>query len=248
MDRFSAMTLLHEEAIYLHEGVQFQVEKLDWEEKKAFVREVEVDYFTDANLAVQLRVLEIDKQRKMKQASIAYGEVTVQAMATIFKKIKFETHENIGSGPIHLPEEELHTSAAWISLHNDMKAVLSEKKLEQGLIGIANVLRNIAPLYVMCDPSDLHVVPQVKAVHSEKPTIFLYDRYPGGVGLSEKVYEVMEQLFDEAKAIISRCHCESGCPSCVGIESIEENAKEIALKLLKMYQEEKYFQTIGEEK
>lgn len=235
MDRFSAMTLLHDEAIYLHEGVQYQVEKLDWEEKKAFVREVDVDYYTDANLAVQLRVLEVDKEREMELASVEYGEVTVQAMATIFKKIKFETHENIGSGPIHLPEEELHTSAAWISLSDHAKAAMTEKNLEQGLIGIANILRHVAPLHVMCDPSDLHVVPQVKAIHSEKPTIFLYDRYPGGVGLSEKVFEMMEELLHEAEVIINNCQCESGCPSCVGMEATGENAKEVALKLLEMY-------------
>ena len=237
MDRFSAMTLLHEEAIYLHEGVQYQVEKLDWEEKKAFVREVDVDYYTDANLAVQLRVLEVDKERKMEQASVEFGEVTVQAMATIFKKIKFDTHENIGSGPIHLPEEEMHTNAAWISLNQDIKNSMTEKKLEQGLIGIANILRHVAPLHVMCDPSDLHVVPQVKAVHSEKPTIFLYDRYPGGVGLSEQVYEMMEKLLDEAKAIISHCSCESGCPSCIGMEGTGADSKEIARKLLDMFRE-----------
>ena len=115
MDRFSAMTLLHEEAIYLHQGIQYQVEKLDWEEKKAYVREVNVDYFTDANLAVELKVLEEDKRRKNGSAEIGYGDVSVLAKATIFKKIKFETHENIGSGPIYLPEEELHTASAWIS-------------------------------------------------------------------------------------------------------------------------------------
>src|SRR5690606_7801975 len=87
MDRFSAMTLLHDEAIYLHQGVQYQVEKLDWEEKKAFVREVDVDYFTDANLAVNLRVLEVDKERNQDSIEIGYGDVSVQAMATIFKKI-----------------------------------------------------------------------------------------------------------------------------------------------------------------
>ena len=102
MDRFSAMTLLHEEAIYLHQGIQYQVEKLDWEEKKAFVREVDVDYYTDANLAVELKVLEMDKVRKDQQVEIGFGDVSVLAMATIFKKIKFETHENIGSGPISL--------------------------------------------------------------------------------------------------------------------------------------------------
>ncbi len=232
MDRFSAMTLLHDEAIYLHQGVQFQVEKLDWEEKKAFVREVDVDYFTDANLAVQLRVLEIDKQRTQDKLEIGFGDVTVQAMATIFKKIKFETHENIGSGPIHLPEEELHTSAAWISLNKEDVKDLSEQRLEEGLIGIANVLRHVAPLLVMCDPSDLHVVPQVKALHNEQPTIFLYDRYPGGVGLSDKVYEIMESILEEAENMISYCSCQDGCPSCIGTDVVNEHVKVDTLKLI----------------
>ncbi|QOR65206.1 DEAD/DEAH box helicase [Cytobacillus suaedae] len=232
MDRFSAMTLLHDEAIYLHQGVQYQVEMLDWEEKKAFVREVDVDYFTDANLAVQLRVLEIDKHRTQDQLEIGFGDVSVQAMATIFKKIKFETHENIGSGPIHLPEEELHTSAAWISLNKEDVKHLSEQRLEEGLIGIANVLRHVAPLLVMCDPSDLHVVPQVKALHNEQPTIFLYDRYPGGVGLSDKVFEIMESILEEAENMISYCSCEEGCPSCIGTDVVNEHVKVDTLKLI----------------
>ncbi|MGB9941534.1 ATP-dependent helicase MrfA, partial [Bacillus subtilis] len=99
MDRFSAMTLLHDEAIYLHEGVQYQVEKLDWDHKKAYVRKVDVEYYTDANLAVQLKVLEIDKTKEKSRTSLHYGDVTVNALPTIFKKIKMTTFENIGSGP-----------------------------------------------------------------------------------------------------------------------------------------------------
>lgn len=86
MDRFSAMTLLHDEAIYLHEGVQYQVEKLDWDHKKAYVRKVDVEYYTDANLAVQLKVLEIDKTKEKSRTSLHYGDVTVNALPTIFKK------------------------------------------------------------------------------------------------------------------------------------------------------------------
>lgn len=236
MDRFSAMTLLHDEAIYLHQGIQFQVEKLDWEEKKAFVREVDVDYFTDANLAVQLKVLEVDKQRYVQDVEIAYGDVTVQAMATIFKKIKFETHENIGSGPIHLPEEELHTSSAWISLEKGLD-LFGQERLEQGLIGMAHTLKHIAPLYVMCDPQDVHVVPQLKASHNEKPTIFFYDRYPGGVGLSERIYSGLEDILLQARKMVEQCQCESGCPSCIGADVSNEKAKSDVLKLLKVFLE-----------
>lgn len=233
MDRFSAMTLLHEEAIYLHQGVQYQVEKLDWEEKKAFVREVDVDYFTDANLAVELKVLGIDKSRSINHTEVTYGDVSILAKATIFKKIKFDSHENIGSGPISLPEEELHTSSAWISIEDSLE--LSESRMEQGLIGAAHALRYIAPIFVMCDSGDIHVVPQVKAVHNEKPTIFFYDRYPGGIGLSEKIYDGIESVLKEARGMINRCQCESGCPSCIGTDPTSEHAKYDALQILERF-------------
>ncbi|MFD2445812.1 DEAD/DEAH box helicase [Bacillus sp. CGMCC 1.16607] len=236
MDQFSAMTLLHDEAIYLHQGIQYQVEKLDWEEKKAYVREVEVDYFTDANLAVQLKVLEVDKQRESNEVEIAYGDVTIQAMATIFKKIKFESHENIGSGPIHLPEAELHTSSAWISLNKGMEK-FGQERLEQGLIGVSHVLKHIAPLYVMCDPQDVHVVPQLKASHNEKPTIFFYDRYPGGIGLSDSLYTGMEMILESAVKMVESCQCEDGCPSCIGTDSFHEQGKRDVLKLLSLFLE-----------
>jgi DEAD/DEAH box helicase domain-containing protein len=231
MDRFSAMTLLHDEAIYLHQGIQFQVEKLDWEEKKAFVREVAVDYYTDANLAVQLKVLEVDKLTEGRDIEVGYGDVSVRAMATIFKKIKFETHENIGSGPIHLPEEELHSNAAWISLNNSLDE-LGHDRLEQGLVGAAHALESIAPLFVMSDPQDIHVVPQVKADHNEKPTIFFYDRYPGGIGLSEKIFGEIDLVLADAKKMIERCHCEHGCPSCIGAETIGDTAKKDTLRII----------------
>lgn len=234
MDRFSSMTLLHDEAIYLHQGTQYQVEKLDYEEKKAYVREVQVDYYTDANLAVQLKVLEQDQTRHHGQSVVAYGEVSVHAMATIFKKIKFETHENIGSGPIHLPEEELHTNAAWIGFSDSLLAEIGTEDVERGLVGLAHVLQHVAPLFVMCDPMDLHVIPQRKAVHSQEPTIFLYDRYPGGIGLSEQVYKEMETILTQAQQLISFCPCTSGCPSCVG--ATDDGSKELAMTLLRIAQ------------
>lgn len=233
MDTFSAMTLLHDEAIYLHEGTQFQVEKLDWEEKKAFVREVDVDYFTDANLAVQLKVLEVDLQKQQTSCSIEFGDVTVNAMATIFKKIKLSSFETIGSGPIHLPEQELHTNATWLQFEDSVIDDFGKEQLEHTLIGLSHVLQAVASVYVMCDRNDLHVTPQMKAVHSQKPTIFLYDRYPGGVGLSEDVFKHMNEILKRTKHYIERCTCEEGCPSCIGVGgSSNANTKQLSLTLL----------------
>jgi DEAD/DEAH box helicase domain-containing protein len=233
VDRFSAPTLIHEEAIYIHEGVQFQVEKLDYEEKKAYVREVNVDYFTDASMAIQLKVLHVDRQTETGRLNRSYGEVTVNAKPNIFKKIRLKTHENIGSGPIHLPEEELHTASYWFSLTEEAASGMNTHDMQFALLGLANVLVHIAPLYLMCDPLDIRVVPQVKAVHTQLPTVFFYDRYPGGVGLSERLYEMHGELLRQAKDLISSCNCMSGCPACVGpIEEVGLLGKTLALQML----------------
>jgi DEAD/DEAH box helicase domain-containing protein len=230
MDRFSAMTLLHDEAIYLHQGVQYQVEYLDWDEKKAFVREVAVEYFTDANLAVQLRVLEEDQSREEEAVKVSYGDVMVNAKATIFKKIRLSTFENIGSGPIHLPEEELHTSAMWISLSDQLVTQFGESPFDQALTGFAQLIQQVAPVFVMCDRHDLHVVPQMKAEHSELPTIFLYDRYPGGIGLAKEVYRHLPTILNQVEQLITACTCEQGCPACVGAS--EANPKALVKRFI----------------
>jgi DEAD/DEAH box helicase domain-containing protein len=235
MDRFSAMTLLHDEAIYLHEGVQFQVEKLDWEHKKAYVREVDVEYYTDANLAVNLKVLELDRTNDKGHAAVNYGDVAVNMIPTIFKKIKLTTFENIGSGPIHLPEEELHTSATWLEL-KQVDPDIGTKTLEQLLLGIANVLQHIVPVLVMCDRGDIHVTPQIKAAHTGLPTIFIYDHYPGGIGLADDVYKRFDEVRESAKNLIRKCPCKEGCPSCIGTEIAGMNGKHKSMQLLNLLQ------------
>jgi DEAD/DEAH box helicase domain-containing protein len=233
VDRFSAPTLIHEEAIYLHEGVQYQVEKLDYPEKKAYVREVSVDYYTDANLATELKVLHVDLEQTDGALLRQYGEVMVTAKPTIFKKIRLRTHENIGSGPIHLPEEELHTSGYWFSFSEEEAARRSANDMQTALLGAANVLSTLAPLHLMCDPFDIRVVPQVRDIHNKRPTIYFYDRYPGGIGLSRRLYDLHDELIAEALRLIRGCGCQSGCPACVGpIEEVGLLGKELTLSLL----------------
>ncbi|MFA9455438.1 DEAD/DEAH box helicase [Halalkalibacter sp. AB-rgal2] len=231
MDRFSAMTLLHDEAIYLHEGVQFQVEKLDWEEKKAFVTQVAVDYFTDAHLAVQLRVLEEDEKKVGSNTFMYFGDVMVNAKATIFKKIKLTTFETIGSGTIHLPEEELHTNAMWIQFQEQLFQHYSEQRLDAVLTGLAQLIQHVAPVFVMCDQHDLHVIPQIKADHNHCPTIFVYDRYPGGIGLAKDVFTNLHTILNHISNAIHRCTCRTGCPSCIGTTD-DEQVKSIVIHFI----------------
>lgn len=231
MDTYSAMTLLHEEAIYMHQGIQFQVEKLDWEEKKAFVREVDVDYFTDANLAVELKVLSEDKVAHYDAASVSYGDVSLLAIPTIFKKIKLsEKHDNIGSGPINIPPMEMHTNATWLSF--EVNPEWDDGRVSEALEGVAQGLNSFIPLFIHCDRSDVSVVPQVKATHNDKPTLFIYDSYPGGIGLSEKVYDLILSLVERTLKHVSACPCEKGCPACIGPHDSVNEPKKDAIWLL----------------
>ena len=215
VDAFSAPMLLHEEAIYMHGGEQYQVEKLDYPNKKAYVRRVEVDYYTDASLAVEVKILEEWRSRPAP-AGAGVGQVLVRALATMFKKIKLHTHENVGSGPIHLPEQELPTTAYWVSLAPEITSDLPPPRLEAGLAGIAHLLSHVAPLFLLCDRRDLGSATHVRSPHTNLPTIYLYDAYPGGVGLAEKLYDLHEQLLGAALVALKECPCRDGCPSCVG--------------------------------
>jgi DEAD/DEAH box helicase domain-containing protein len=232
MDQFTAPVLLHEEAVYLHEGAQFHVDRLDWDEKKAYVRPVEVDYYTDALASVTVQVLDTFDGPDGDQVSRSHGEVKITSLASMFKKIKFHTHENIGSGPIHLPEQTLHTTGYWITVDEGTWRSLGRETLEAGLQGTAHALRHVASLRLMCDPRDLGSVAEVRSVTTQLPTVTIYEVYPGGVGFSSRMYELHRELLDDASELVRDCPCLAGCPSCVGPLHLVEGAKEACLRLL----------------
>ena len=236
LDRQAAPVLLHEEAIYLHQGRQYQVERLDWEEKKAYVRPVDVDYYTDASLAVTLRVLEVFGETRAERPACQYGEVIVSATPTIFKKIKFDTHENIGWGKIFLPQEDFHTSAFWLSLPTEIESWRwpTSDALQSALVGLANLLVHIAPLYLMCDPRDVRVVAEVRSPFTSAPTIYLYESVPGGVGFAQRLFQMRRELLTAAADLLAGCPCPQGCPSCVGpFTEVGEAGKGAVLRLLR---------------
>ena len=232
MDQFTAPVLLHEEAVYLHEGAQFHVDRLDWDEKKAYVRPVEVDYYTDALASVTVQVLDSFDGPDGCEVSRSHGEVKITSLASMFKKIKFHTHENIGSGPIHLPEQTLHTTGYWITVDEGTWRSLGRETLEAGLQGMAHALRHVASLRLMCDPRDLGSVAEVRSVTTQLPTVTIYEVYQGGVGFASRMYELHRELLDDASELVRDCPCLAGCPSCVGPLHLVEGAKEACLKLL----------------
>jgi DEAD/DEAH box helicase domain-containing protein len=234
MDRFTVPMLLHENAIYMHEGMQYQVDRLDFDNCRAFVRRVEVDYYTDADLNVSLSLLDIEEEG----AAAGRGDVKVTALVKIFKKMKLDTGESLGYGPVRLPETDMHTTAMWWTLDNNVAAQFPKDSLQNGMLGISNVLRIVAPLYLMCSPRDIAVSYQVKSPFTDKPTLIMYDNCPGGVGLSEKAFYMRDALLGHAEILIDACVCEAGCPSCVGpTAQIGSDGKSMALQLLKLLRE-----------
>ena len=216
VDLFAAPLIVHERAIYIHEGVQFHVDRLDWEERKAYVTRTDVDYYTNADLGITLKVLEVSDEAETAAGKRQRGEVMVAWKVTMFKKIKFHTHENVGYGPISIPEQQMHTAACWLVPPAELVNRYDLDTLDGALIGLARVARTTAALLLMCDPRDLGVLAQVQAPFTGQPTLYLYDAVPGGVGLTERLFGLTPDLVRVCREAVESCACADGCPACVG--------------------------------
>jgi DEAD/DEAH box helicase domain-containing protein len=235
----SALTELHPKAIYLHEARQYQVERMDYDGRKAYVRQVECDYFTDAIDYTQVKVIEEFDSRPVAAATAAHGEVRVNTQIVGFKKVKFYTNENVGAGTLSMPEQEMHTTSFWLHFPARFLAAFPQlgatEKLN-AIAGLGHALRTVGALLLMCDPRDLGVAltEQIAtSVECFEPKLHLYDNCPGGTGQSQPLYDLCDQLLRGAHGLIAGCACEQGCPSCVGpAGETGTGAKAAALLLL----------------
>jgi DEAD/DEAH box helicase domain-containing protein len=229
---FSAQVLVHERAIYMHESVQYYVDRLEWGERKAYVHKIDADHYTYANRAVTLKPLDVFGEAPARGGRRIHGEVMVASLVTLFKKLKFGTDENVGWGPIDLPELELQTTAYWLTAER-LATPWRRDDLDVALLGAGRAIQTVASVLLMVDPRDLGLVAQVRSPHSEEPTIYLYEAMPGGIGLSERLWQRHEELLDAAATLVAACPCEAGCPACTG-PRLEPNVspKALALRLL----------------
>jgi DEAD/DEAH box helicase domain-containing protein len=258
VDFSSALTTVHPKAIYIHQGQQYHVEHLDFDKRKAYVKPVNVDYFTDAIRYTQVRVLEVAEEETIAgPAARAHGDVLVRSQVVGFKKIKFFTNENVGSGKLELPENEMHTTSFWLTLRRGLLAELpfSLSERQSGIFGLLYALGSMATLLMMCDRRDLGTAvgerPPSAATEINwedfaapanasdakeffEPSLYIYDAYPGGIGFSEPLYRACDILLRRTLELISACPCENGCPSCVGpTADRSERTKEVALEILR---------------
>jgi DEAD/DEAH box helicase domain-containing protein len=231
-----ALTSLHEKAIYLHEARQYHVERFDYQERKAYVKRVDCDYYTDAIDYTQVKVLEEFAGEALGGARRAHGDVRVNRQIVGFKKIKFYTNENVGAGKLQMPEQEMHTTAFWLHFPADFLARLAEytpTEKQSGIAGLGNALRTVAALLLMCDPRDLGVALSEEVSATFEPNLYLYDTYPGGVGQSAPLYRMAPRLLQQTAELLAACACEAGCPSCVGAPGeVGERGREVAHRLL----------------
>ncbi len=235
----SALTTLHEKAIYLHEARQYQVEKFDYEGRKAYVRHIECDYFTDAIDYTQVKVLDEFETAPVSCARAAHGDVRVNRQIVGFKKVKFYTMENVGAGTLSMPEQEMHTTAFWLNFPAAFLQRfpdLSPTEKQNGLVGLGNALRTAAAFLLMCDPHDLGLAFSenfAQGLIVYEPDLYLYDAYPGSIGQSQPLFKMTGKLLEHATDLLAACPCESGCPSCVGpVGEVGERGKEAAARIL----------------
>lgn len=262
VDWDSAFTAVYDDAIYMVESQQYHVDKLDLERKKAYVRKVDVDYYTDAMTYTGVRVIE-DFDKKMKgKIIVEHGEVHVSRKVVGYKKIKFYTSENIGYGDVNLPEKEMHTTSYWFTipwnLLNSLQIIRSD--IIDGLFGLAYCMHHISAMLVMSDTRDVDWCIGDKSGewyvhhgHSRRiittspgqtinamedaydPTVFIFDTYPGGIGFSESLFERHNELIQAVQSVIISCQCEHGCPMCVGpLLEVGPSSKKAALQILNL--------------
>jgi len=258
VDWGSAFSMIYPKAIYLLEGEQYEVQELRFredEEKVAYVKRVTVDYFTDAVSAKGVWILETFESAKEPSMVAEQGELLVAEKTVGFKKIKFQTMENVGSGEVELPQQEMQTQGLWLTVDPTFLDRLcpSREDAVDGLRGLTYLLHHLAPLLLLCDVRDLGAwlgdrTPAVdggvvlttqgsrarllRAPHFE-PTLYLYDNYPGGMGLTERLFQLRVELLGRARAVLSACLCLRGCPSCVGpANELGRRAKGVAQSIL----------------
>ncbi len=268
VDYSSAAETLYEGAIYLIQASPYQVETLDWEGRKAWVRQTRADYYTDAIDYTRLKILESFEAARVRRSECANGEVHLVRRIPGFKKIRYYTHENIGYGNINLPDQEMHTTAVWWEIHPDelQAAFDSRQEALDGFLGAAHAMHHVAALLAMSEPQDLGRAVgdgnarwfatvgasgrgQIRSFEQGtldpeqeqrfRPAVFLYDNYPGGVGLSAPLYEQRRAVVSDARDLVAACGCQSGCPGCVGpiLASDEDRGfspKQAALRVMEL--------------
>jgi len=216
IDEMSAHMQVHTQAVYLHDGETFFVSALDMVKKIAFVEKTDTDYYTQSITEVKIKIEEEELRRKWRMSSVFFGDLSVTSVTFMFKKIKFGSRDSLGYGALDLPPVTLLTSGMWILPPKDAYVFVKKagRVPREGLLGLSNVIKEVIPIFAMCDTMDVGA--SVDSSAANVPAVFIYDRFPGGLGFSHKAFEMIEDIMEASLELIDDCVCSGGCPSCVG--------------------------------
>jgi len=211
---------LHPGATYLHRGKAYEVEDLNLPAHQALVRRVPNRYYTRVKVETDVEVLEESENRDLANgAKLHWGRVRTTDQVTLYKKIQVQDSREIGVFPLDLPPTTFETRGLWITLPplpppkgnvrpNFVEFLGALHAAEHAMIGLL-------PLFAMCDRGDIGGLSIALHRQTHKPTVFVYDGYPGGVGISERGYDTFEELARDALSVLVRCPCKKGCPACI---------------------------------
>ena len=216
-DGMRAFKECHPGAVYLHHAKQFVVEKLLLEEKDILVGRSRCDYFTRALGEKETEILKVQRSRPRAQFLVRMGQLKVTERILSYEKRALPGQELMGVFPLSLPPRSFETVGLWIEIEDNLRRYIEKKELHfmGGIHAVEHAAISLFPLFALCDRNDIGGICFPHHPQVGKGAIFIYDAYPGGIGLAQRGFEVIEELLGKTLALLRSCECENGCPSCI---------------------------------
>ncbi len=216
MEAARAFSTAHEGAIYLHMGRAYEVKQLDLHDRRAFLEPFDGDWFTQPRRETMTSIERLVERRETMGVTLTFGTVVVTDLVTGYQRKSLADHETIDFTALDLPETAFTTQALWYELDD---AVLGPDAYSERLLGALHATEHaqiaVLPLLAMCDRWDIGGLSTNAHPQTGRPTIFIYDGHPGGIGITRQGYLRFERLVGDAHRLVSECGCKHGCPSCV---------------------------------
>jgi DEAD/DEAH box helicase domain-containing protein len=210
-----AFTTIHPGAVYLHLGRSYEVELLDIDARRAVVSSFEEDWFTRPRKETEIYIERIERRREVAGVELHFGEVSVTEQVTAFQRVSIADQEPFDIVALELPEQNFATQALWYVIADPIAGPLPPEVLLGALHATEHGQIAVLPLIAMCDRWDIGGLSTNVHFQTGRPTIFIYDGHPGGVGISRRGFDLFGRLVADAAKLIGECPCADGCPSCV---------------------------------
>ena len=217
VDGGRALSECHPGAIYLHQGRQYEVTALDLAQRNVRVQPVTVDYYTQSLATKETEILETFRFKEGPAFTARVGRLKVTAQVTGYDKRRIHGQDKLASYPLELPPVSFETVGTWLELPEGLPGAVGGRGLHfmGGIHAAEHAMIALLPLFALCDREDVGGISIPLHPQVGRPAIFIYDGYPGGIGLAERGYDVLEPWMRETLRLLQDCPCESGCPSCV---------------------------------